>query len=132
MILGLGADLCDVRRIEASIERFGDRFLARCFPDRERAQCNARAIRAGCYAKRFAAKEAAVKALGSGIEMGVAWRQIEIETLPSGQPVLRFNAAAAARLAQMTPGGHEAFVHVTLTDEGHYAQAFVVIEARPR
>lgn len=132
MILGIGADLCDARRIEESLARFGARFLARCFTPAERAHCDARAGRVACYAKRFAAKEAAVKALGSGIEMGVAWRQVEIETLASGQPVLHFHAAAAARLEAMTPPGHMAVAHLTMTDEAPYAQAFVVIEARPR
>jgi holo-[acyl-carrier protein] synthase len=131
MILGVGSDLCDMRRIEASIERFGERFLRRCFTPAERAHCDARAARAACYAKRFAAKEAAVKALGSGIEMGVAWRQVEIETQESGQPVLRFHAAAAARLAALSPPGHAPRAHVTMTDDGHYAQAFVIIEALP-
>lgn len=132
MILGIGADLCDARRVEASLDRFGERFLQRCFTPAERAHCDARASRAACYAKRFAAKEAAVKALGSGIEMGVAWRHVEVETLPSGQPTLRFHAAAAARLAALTPPGHVAVAHLTMTDESPYAQAFVVIEARPR
>lgn len=131
MILGIGSDLCDVARIEASIARFGDRFLARCFTPAERAHCDARAARAACYAKRFAAKEAAVKALGSGIEMGVAWRQVEILTEDSGKPVLRFSGEAARRLAAMTPPGATAVAHVTITDEPPMAQAFVVIEARP-
>ena len=131
MILGVGADLCDIGRVEASMARFGDRFLARCFTPAERAHCDARAARAACYAKRFAAKEAAVKALGSGIEMGVAWRQVEIHTQADGRPLLRFHGEAARRLAAMTPPGCAAVAHVTMTDEPPMAQAFVVIEARP-
>lgn len=131
MILGVGADLCAIARIEESLARFGERFARRCFTEGERAHCDARAARAACYAKRFAAKEAAVKALGSGIEMGVAWRDVEVATLPGGQPELRFHGAAAQRLAALTPPGHRAVAHLTLTDEAALAQAFVVIEARP-
>ena len=131
MIVGVGADLCDLRRIEESLARFGERFTRRCFTEAERAHCDARESRAACYAKRFAAKEAAVKALGSGIELGVAWRQVEIVTLDTGKPELRFNGEAARRLAAMTPPGHTARAHVTITDEALLAQAFVVIEATP-
>lgn len=131
MILGIGADLCDLRRIEDSLARFGERFTRRCFTASERAHCDARESRAACYAKRFAAKEAAVKALGSGIEMGIAWRQVEIVTLESGKPELRFHGEAARRLAALTPPGCAAHAHVTITDEAALAQAFVVIEARP-
>lgn len=132
MILGVGADLCQQSRIEEALARFGDRFTHRCFTAAERAHCDARESRAACYAKRFAAKEAAVKALGSGIELGVAWRQVEIATLPGGKPELRFHGEAARRLAAMTPPGHEIVAHVTITDEAALAQAFVVIEARAR
>ena len=132
MILGIGSDLCELRRIEESLSRFGERFTRRCFTQGERAHCESRASRAACYAKRFAAKEAAVKALGSGIEMGIAWRQVEIVTLDSGKPELRFHGEAARRLAAITPHGAQARAHLTITDEAGLAQAFVVIEALAR
>ena len=132
MILGIGSDLCDIRRIEKSIARFGDRFTARVFTPAERAKCDGRATRAESYARRFAAKEACSKALGTGLRAGVFWRDMEVVNLPGGKPTMRLTGGAQARLARMVPEGHEAVVHVSLTDEPPLAQAFVVIEAVPR
>lgn len=131
MILGIGSDLCDIRRIEKSLARFADRFTHRVFTEGERAKSDRRATRAASYARRFAAKEACSKALGTGIRSGVFWRDMEVVNLPSGRPTMRLTGGAAARLAQMVPPGHEAVVHVSLTDDPPLAQAFVVIEARP-
>ena len=132
MIIGIGSDLCNIDRIEATLARFGDRFLARVFTDRERrkAESRPRAV-AATYAKRWAAKEACSKALGTGLRMGVAWKDMGVSNLRSGQPVMHLTGWAADRLAQMTPPGHNAILHVTLTDDHPWAQAFVVIEARP-
>jgi len=131
MILGIGSDLCDIRRIENSLARFGERFTQRIFTAGEQAKSDRRATRAASYARRFAAKEACSKALGSGIRSGVFWRDMEVVNLPSGRPTMRLTGGAAARLAEMTPAGHEAVLHVSLTDDPPLAQAFVVIEARP-
>jgi holo-[acyl-carrier protein] synthase len=131
VILGIGSDLCDIRRIQKSLERFGDQFTHRLFTSAERARCDRRAARAESYARRFAAKEACAKALGTGIRHGVFWRDMEVVNLPGGQPTLRLHGGAAARLAQMVPVGHEAVIHVSLTDEPPMAQAFIIIEARP-
>ncbi|CAD5254253.1 holo-(acyl-carrier-protein) synthase 1 [Bosea sp. 62] len=131
MILGIGSDLCDIRRIENSLARFGERFTQRIFTPGEQAKSDRRATRAASYARRFAAKEACSKALGTGIRSGVFWRDMEVVNLPSGRPTMRLTGGAAARLAQMVPPGHEAVVHVSLTDDPPLAQAFVVIEARP-
>src|SRR5579863_10254334 len=131
MIIGIGGDLCDIRRVEETLTRFGERFVARCFTDIERRKSDARAGRAASYAKRFAAKEACAKALGTGLRHGVFWRDMGVINLPSGQPTMRLAGGAAARLAAITPAGCEAFIHVTITDEHPLAQAFVVIEARP-
>jgi len=130
MILGIGGDLCDIRRIEETLERFGERFLARCFTDVERRRSERRAGRAASYAKRFAAKEACAKALGTGLRDGVFWRDMGVANLPSGKPTMLLTGGAAKRLAEITPAGAEAFIHLTITDEGPLAQAFVVIEAR--
>jgi len=132
MILGIGSDLCNIDRIEATIARFGDRFLTRVFTDRERRKANSRprAV-AATYAKRWAAKEACSKALGTGLRMGIAWKDMSVSNLPTGQPVMHLTGWAADRLAQLTPPGHTAVLHVTLTDDFPWAQAFVVIEARP-
>ena len=130
MIIGFGNDLCDIRRIEASLARFGERFVQRCFTETERQKSDARAGRAASYAKRFAAKEACAKALGTGLRHGVFWRDMGVVNLPSGQPTMRLTNGAAARLAAITPAGCEAFIHLTITDEHPLAQAFVVIEAR--
>jgi holo-[acyl-carrier protein] synthase len=129
MIIGFGIDLCDIRRVEASLERFGDRFVNRCFTDVEREKSDRRAARAASYAKRFAAKEACAKALGTGIARGVFWRDMGVVNLPSGKPTLRLAGGAAARLARLTPPGYRAIVHLTLTDEYPLAQAQVLIEA---
>ena len=133
MILGLGNDLVDIRRIERTIARHGDRFLHRVFTEVERAKADRRteSIRAATYAKRFAAKEAASKALGTGFSAGVFFRDLGVVNLPSGQPTLRLTGGAAERLAAMTPPGHAARVHLTMTDEHPYAEAVVIIEATP-
>jgi holo-[acyl-carrier protein] synthase len=130
MIIGIGTDLCDIRRIEKSLQRWGDRFTRRCFTETERAKADRRADRAGTYAKRFAAKEACSKALGTGIR-GIRWQEMGVVNLPSGQPTLRLTGKARDRLDALTPPGHEAVVHLTLTDEHPIAQAIVLIEARP-
>jgi holo-[acyl-carrier protein] synthase len=132
MILGIGSDLANIERIEATLARFGDRFRNRVFTDREQntAAGRPRAI-AATYAKRWAAKEACSKALGTGLRMGIAWKDMGVSNLRTGQPVMQLSGWAAERLAQMTPPGHEAIIHVTLTDDHPWAQAFVVIEARP-
>ena len=131
MILGIGSDLCDIRRIERSIARFGTRFTERIFTPGERAKSDGRASRAASYARRFAAKEACAKALGTGLRAGVFWRDMEVVNLPGGKPSLRLTGGALERLRRMTPAGCEAAVHVSLTDDPPIAQAFVVIEARP-
>lgn len=129
MILGIGSDLTDIRRIQASLDRFGDRFVNRLFTDVERRRSEAKTDRAASYAKRFAAKEACAKALGTGLHRGVFWRDMGVVNLPSGRPTLALTGGAAARLRVLTPLGWEAKIHLTLTDELPYAQAFVVIEA---
>ncbi|MCR0980466.1 holo-ACP synthase [Roseomonas populi] len=132
MILGLGNDMVDIRRIERTIERHGDRFLSRIFTDVERAKAERRGLtRIPTYAKRFAAKEAASKALGTGFRAGVFWRDLGVVNLPSGQPTLRMTGGAAERLAAMTPPGHLAQVSLTMTDEYPYAEAVVIISAVP-
>lgn len=130
MILGIGTDIADIRRIERTLERFGARFIGRVFTETERARCEARRERAASYARRWAAKEACAKALGTGLRMGVAWAEMGVVNLPGGQPVMRLSGGAAARLAGMVPAGMTAVLHVSLTDDYPYAQAFVVIEAR--
>ena len=129
MIIGFGNDLCDIRRIEASIARFGERFIKRCFTETEQLKSNGRADRAASYAKRFAAKEACAKALGTGLRAGIAWHEMGVVNLASGKPTMHLTGGAAARLAALTPRGHKAFVHLTLTDEYPLAQAQVIIEA---
>ena len=131
MILGIGSDLCDIDRIEKSLVRFGERFTHRIFTEGERAKSDRRATRAASYARRFAAKEACSKALGTGLRAGVFWRDMEVVNLPSGAPTMRLSGGAAERLKAMIPPGHEAIVHVSMTDDPPMAQAFVVIEARP-
>ena len=131
MIIGIGSDLCDIRRIEKSLARFGERFIARCFTQVERDRSERKATRAASYAKRFAAKEACAKALGTGLRLGVYWRDMGVVNLRSGAPTLRLTGGAAARLAKLTPAGCEAVIHLTMTDEPPMAQAFVIIEARP-
>ena len=131
MILGIGTDLANIERIEATLARFGDRFRNRVFTGCEQAKAEARRNVAATYAKRWAAKEACSKALGTGLRMGISWKDMAVSNLHSGQPVMHLTGWAADRLAQMTPDGHRAVVHVTLTDDHPWAQAFVVIEAVP-
>ena len=131
MILGIGTDLCNIERIEQSLERFGERFVHRCFTDVERRRAEGRAGRAATYAKRFAAKEACAKALGTGISQGVAWRDMGVVNLRSGKPTMALTGGAASRLAAMVPLEHEALIHLAITDDHPMAQAFVVIEALP-
>jgi holo-[acyl-carrier protein] synthase len=132
MILGLGSDLIDIRRIEKAIERFGDRFLDRIFTENERRRCDRRgATRIASYARRFAAKEAAAKALGTGFRAGVFWRDLGVVNRPSGQPTLHLTGGALQRLAAITPPGMQARLDITLTDEPPLAQAVVIITAVP-
>ena len=131
MILGLGSDLSDIRRVEASLARFGERFTNRCFTEIERARSERKPDRAASYAKRFAAKEACAKALGTGMRRGVFWRDMGVVNMRSGQPTMALPNGAAARLAEITPAGHRAVIHLTLTADHPYAQAFVIIEALP-
>ena len=131
-VIGLGSDLCNIERIEASIDRFGDRFIRRIFTDAEIAKAERRVLtRTATYAKRFAAKEACAKALGTGFRKGVFFRDMGVVNLPSGQPTLALTGGAAERLAAITPAGHGADVHLTLTDDHPWAQAMVIIIARP-
>ncbi|HVW54684.1 MAG TPA: holo-ACP synthase [Rhizobiaceae bacterium] len=129
MIIGLGSDLIDIRRIERSLERFGERFTGRIFTEIEQRKSDRRRERAASYAKRFAAKEACAKALGTGLSRGVFWRDMGVVNLPSGKPTIHLTNGAAARLAELTPPGHRAIVHLTITDDFPLAQAFVIIEA---
>jgi holo-[acyl-carrier protein] synthase len=131
MIIGLGSDLIDIRRIERTIERFGDRFLDRIFTDTERARSDARAERIASYAKRFSAKEACSKALGTGFRRGVYWRDMGVVNLASGRPTMRLTGGAARRLAELTPAGMRAQIDVSLTDEPPTAQAIVIISGVP-
>ena len=132
MILGVGSDLTDIRRIERSLERWGARFTERVFTEVERARAERRPLlRGGSYAKRFAAKEACAKALGTGMRRGVFWRDMGVINARSGQPAMALTGGAALRLAELAPRGWTAHVHLSLTDDHPYAQAFVVIEARP-
>jgi holo-[acyl-carrier protein] synthase len=132
MILGIGSDLVDVRRIARVIERHGDRFLDRIFAATERARAERRAQRIETYAKRFAAKEACAKALGTGLRAGVFWRDMGVVNLKSGRPTMLLTGGALARLEAITPKGHVARIDVSITDEGPMAQAFVIISAVPR
>jgi len=127
MILGLGNDMIDIRRIASTIERFGDRFLDRVFTPIERAKSDARAQRAASYAKRFAAKEACAKALGTGLRHGVYWTDMGVINLPSGRPTLTLTNGAQARLKHITPPGHEPRIDLTLSDDFPWAQAIVII-----
>ena len=129
MIIGIGSDLIDIRRVEKSLERFGARFTERCFTEIERAKSDGRKNRAASYAKRFAAKEACSKALGTGFKRGVFMKDIGVVNAPSGAPTLALTGGAADRLAAMVPAGHKAHIHLTLTDDHPWAQAFVIIEA---
>jgi len=131
MIIGIGSDLCNIDRIADTLERFGERFINRVFTDIERDRSERRAERVASYAKRFAAKEACAKALGTGMRMGVAWREMGVVNQRSGRPTMELTGDAAARLKAMTPPGHRAVIHLTITDDKPFAQAFVVIEAVP-
>lgn len=131
MILGIGTDLANIERIQGTLDRFGDRFRNRVFTEVEQAKAERRKDVAGTYAKRWAAKEACSKSLGTGLSMGISWRDMSVTNLKTGQPTMAVTGWAAERLAAMTPVGHEAVIHVTLTDDHPWAQAFVVIEARP-
>jgi holo-[acyl-carrier protein] synthase len=127
MIIGIGNDIIDIRRVEKTLARFGDRFLTRVFTDIERAKSDRRAQRAASYAKRFAAKEACAKALGTGLRHGVYWRDMGVVNLPSGRPTLKLTGGAAAQLARLTPDGHEARIDLTITDDYPLAEAVVII-----
>jgi holo-[acyl-carrier protein] synthase len=131
MIIGVGSDLMDIRRIQASLDRFGDRFTHRVFTEVERRRAARRSDPAATFAKRFAAKEACAKALGTGLSQGVYWRDMGVVNLPSGQPTVALTGGAAGRLLALTPPGMAARVHLSITDDHPYAQAFVVIEALP-
>ncbi len=132
MIIGIGNDMIDIRRVERTLERHGERFTMRCFTDIERAKSDKRRKRAASYAKRFAAKEACAKALGTGLNRGVFWRDMGVVNLPGGKPTMALTGGAAARLAELTPEGFEAHVHLTITDDDPMAQAIVIIEARAK
>ena len=129
MIIGLGSDLSDIRRIEKTLERHGERFTHRIFTELERTRSERKADRAASYAKRFAAKEACAKALGTGIRRGVFWRDMGVVNMRSGQPTMALTGGAAARLAEILPPGAKPVIHLSLTDDHPYAQAFVIIEA---
>lgn len=132
MIIGLGSDLCNIERIQASLDRFGDRFEQRVFTDVERAKAASRPhTRAGTYAKRFAAKEAFSKAVGTGFKRGVFMKDIGVVNAPSGAPTLKLTGGALTRLESMVPSGYRPLIHLTLTDDHPWAQAFVIIEAVP-
>ncbi len=131
MIVGLGTDLANIERIEKTIDRFGDRFIQRCFTEIEQAKSDRRRARVASYAKRWAAKEACSKALGTGLRMGVAWREMGVVNLPSGKPTMDLTGGALIRLQNLTPEGLVPHIHVTITDDHPWAQAFVIIEALP-
>ena len=132
MIIGLGNDIVDIRRIEQTLETHGERFVARIFTGIEQKKSDGRAQRAASYAKRFAAKEACSKALGTGFRRGVFWKDMGVVNEPSGRPTMQLTGGAAEQLARLTPAGHEARIHLTITDDFPYAQAIVMIEALPR
>ncbi len=129
MIIGIGNDMIDIRRVERTIERYGERFLDRVFTEIERCKSDARAMRAASYAKRFAAKEACAKALGTGFRQGVFWRDMGVVNLPSGRPTLELTGGAARALARLTPDGHEVRIDLSITDDFPTAQAIVIISA---
>jgi len=131
MIIGIGTDLANIERIQGTLDRFGERFKNRVFTKIEQAKSERRRDVAGTYAKRWAAKEACSKALGTGLAMGISWKDMGVKNMRTGQPTMELTGWAAERLKKLTPNDHEAFVHVTLTDDHPWAQAFVVIEARP-
>lgn len=131
MIIGLGNDICEIGRVERVLRLYGDRFTHRCFTSIERAKSDKRRARAASYAKRFAAKEACAKALGTGLSRGVYWRDMGVVNLPSGKPTMALTGGAARWLERLVPPDHNALIHVTITDEKELAQAFVIIEAVP-
>jgi holo-[acyl-carrier protein] synthase len=131
MILGIGNDLIDIRRIDKTIQKHGERFLNRVYTNIERAKSDRRAARAASYAKRFAAKEACAKALGTGLNQGVYWRDMGVVNLPGGKPTLRLTGGALKRLEKITPAGHRAQIDLTITDDFPLAQAIVIISAVP-
>ena len=131
MILGIGTDLANIDRIQKTIDRFGQRFKDRVFTPIEQNKAEKRKDIAGTYAKRWAAKEACSKALGTGLAMGISWKDMSVANLETGQPIMKLTGWAAKKMSDMTPEGYEAIVHVTLTDDHPWAQAFVVIEALP-
>ena len=132
MIIGIGTDLANIDRIEATLKRFGDRFRNRVFTELEKSKAKSRLDEASTLAKRWAAKEAFSKALGTGLRMGISWRDMVVINLNTGQPVMKLTGWAEKRLNSLTPKGHKAFVHVSLTDDHPWAQAFVLIESIPR
>ena len=132
MIIGIGSDLIDIRRIERTLERFGDRFINRCYTEVERQKSDMRLLRAESYAKRYAAKEACSKALGTGFRRGVFWRDMGVVNLPSGKPTMRLKGGALARLNDILPDGMDAQIDLTITDEPPIAEALVIISAVPR
>lgn len=132
MILGIGNDIIDIRRVEKTLERWGDRFVQRIFTEVEQKKSDRRRLRAASYAKRYAAKEACSKALGTGFRAGVYWRDLGVVNLPSGRPTMQLTGGAARHLEAMLPDGHEADIHLTITDDWPLAQAFVIIQAVPR
>ena len=131
MIIGLGSDLIQIHRIANALERHGERFTNRCFTEIEQKKSDRRAQRAASYAKRFAAKEACSKALGTGISQGVYWRDMGVVNLPSGKPTMKLTNGAHRALMRLVPPGHEPHIHITITDDAGLAQAFVIIEALP-
>jgi holo-[acyl-carrier protein] synthase len=131
MIIGIGSDLITIPRVEKSLERFGERFVNRVYTPIEQAKSDGRKNRAASYAKRFAAKEACAKALGTGISRGVYWRDMGVVNLRGGKPTMALTGGALERLKALTPEGHEAIIHLTITDDGPLAQAFVIISAEP-
>ena len=131
MIIGLGNDLCEISRVEKTLARYGERFTQRCFTELERRKSDARAQRAASYAKRFAAKEACAKALGTGMSWGVYWRDLGVVNLPSGKPTMKLTNGAARARERLVPAGMKPHIHLTITDDGGMAQAFVIIEALP-
>lgn len=131
MIIGIGNDIVDIRRIERTLERYGERFVERIFTEIERGKSDGRAQRAASYAKRFAAKEACAKALGTGLRLGVYWRDMGVINLPSGRPTLQLTGGAALKLSEITPEGYEARIDLTLTDDFPLAEAIVIISGLP-
>lgn len=131
MIIGIGNDICEIERVEKTLERFGDRFVQRCFTEIEQKKSDRRAQRAASYAKRFAAKEACAKALGTGMSHAVYWRDIGVVNLPSGKPTLELTNGAQKALERLVPNGYTPYLHLTITDDNGMAQAIVIIEAEP-